>query len=150
MCRRICFDYGFCFLAALLLLMLPLRWVAAYFLAAWVHEMGHLLAVCLLGGRVSCLEFSFRGARMHTSALSPGRQLVCLLAGPGASFALLPLAAFYPRLAFCGFVQGVYNLLPVGNMDGAGALRCIRLLIKRHFSGAAPKIPCKEGKQRVQ
>ena len=150
MCRRISFDYGFCFLAALLLLMLPLRWVAAYFLAAWVHEMGHLLAVCLLGGRVSCLEFSFRGARMHTSALSPGRQLVCLLAGPGASFALLPLVAFYPQLAFCGLVQGVYNLLPVGNMDGAGALRCIRLLIKRRFSGAAPKIPCEEGKQRVQ
>ena len=150
MCRRICFDYGFCFLAALLLLMLPLRWVAAYFLAAWAHEMGHLLAVCLLGGRVSCLEFSFRGARMHASALSPGRQLVCLLAGPGASFALLPLMAFYPRLAFCGLAQGVYNLLPVGNMDGAGALRCIRLLIKRHFSCAAPKIPCKAREQRVQ
>lgn len=150
MCRRICFDYGFCFLAALLLLMLPLRWVAAYFLAAWVHEMGHLLAVRLLGGRVSCLEFSARGARMHASALSPGRQLVCLLAGPGASFALLPLVALYPQLSFCGFVQGVYNLLPLGNMDGAGALRCIRLLIKRHFSGVAPKIPCKEGKQRVQ
>lgn len=126
--RRIYFDYGFCFLAAILLLMLPLRWVAAYFLAAIFHEMGHYLAVRLLGGEISCLEFSLRGAKMHASALPAGKQLVCLLAGPGASLSMLMFARVYPQLALCGLVQGVYNLLPLGKLDGGRALSCIRFL----------------------
>ena len=133
--KHISFDYGFCFLVAIQLLILPLRWVAAYFLAAWLHEMGHMLAVCLMGGKITCLAFSFRGAKMHASALSPGRQLICLLAGPAASFATLSLARFYPQLSFCGAIQGAYNLLPLGNLDGGRALRCIRLLRPRHFIG---------------
>lgn len=126
--KRISFDYGFCFLAAILLLMLPLRWVTAYFLAAFCHEMGHYLAVRLVGGKVSCLEFSLRGAKMYASALPPVRWLICLLAGPAASFSMLLFTRIYPQLALCGLVQGVYNLLPIGKLDGGRALDCIRIL----------------------
>ena len=57
--KRICFDYGFCFLTALLLLTLPLHWVAAYFLAAFFHELGHYLAVLILGGKYPAWNFPF-------------------------------------------------------------------------------------------
>lgn len=137
--RQIHFDYGFCFLAAALLLTIPLRWILACALAAAVHEGGHYMAVRLLGGEVTQVDFSHRGAKMYASPLPPARELICLLAGPAASFSLLLLAGAFPRLSFCGVVQGLYNLLPIGTSDGARALQCLRTL----FSGGREKFLAK-------
>lgn len=139
--KRICFDYGFCFLTALLLLTLPLHWVAACFLAALFHELGHYLAVLLLGGKISCLEFSFCGARMYASALPPERELLCLLAGPAASLSMLLFVRIFPQLSLCGLIQGVYNLLPIGNLDGGKAARMIRLLRRERYFRNSRKKP---------
>lgn len=125
---RLFFDDGFCILLALLLLTLPLHWAAAVLLAAFAHEMGHFLAVWLLGGTVSSVELSLRGAKMHAPPLSPGKQLLALLAGPAVSFLMLALYSVFPQLSFCGLIHGMYNLLPVGSLDGGNALRCIRAL----------------------
>lgn len=143
--KRICFDYGFCFLTALLLLTLPLHWVAAYFLAAFFHELGHYLAILLLGGKISCLEFSFRGARMYASALPPKRELVCLLTGPAASLSMLLFVRIFPQLSLCGLVQGIYNLLPIGNLDGGKAARIICLLRRERYFRGRRKKPLQSG-----
>lgn len=127
---RIRADDGFFFLMALLLLTLPLRWVLACFLAAMVHELGHTLAVLLCGGRITGVMLSFRGARMDAAPLPLGAELVCVLAGPAASLTLGLLLPWFPRLALCGFVQGVYNLLPLGRLDGARAVACLHSLWK--------------------
>lgn len=132
--RRVHIDYGFFFLAAVLLLMLPLRWVLACFLAAAIHECGHFLAVLICGGRIVGGSLSFRHARMDAAGLSAKAELLCLLAGPAASLMLVPLMHVFPRLALCGLVQGCYNLLPIGNLDGKKALRCIRSLVKTRTS----------------
>ena len=131
---RIRADDGFFFLMALLLLTLPLRWVLACFGAAAVHELGHYLAVRLLGGSVAELRLCFRGAKMEASPLTAGAELVCVLAGPAASLTLGLLLPWFPRLALCGLVQGVYNLLPLGSLDGARAVACLHSLWRHGVS----------------
>lgn len=154
MLRRIRIDDGFLIFAAVLLLTIPLRWILAVFLAALVHELGHGLAVRLLGGNVSGAAVSLRGSRLEVSPMTPGRELVCVLAGPAASFLLLCFARLLPRIAICGLIQGVYNLLPIYPLDGGRAVRCLSALLqtggKPIFSRRSGKISCKEGEQRVQ
>lgn len=154
MLRRIRIDYGFYIFAAALLLIIPIRWILAAFLAALVHELGHYLAVRLLGGEVAGGEMTWRGARMEVFPMSPGRELVCILAGPAASLLLLCLARIFPRVAICGLIQGCYNLLPIAPLDGGRALHCLLSLLEKRqfrlFSRPGGKIPCKEGKHRVQ
>ena len=124
--NRIRVDHGFLYLLAILLLTIPLRWIAASSLAGAFHELGHFAAVQLLDGHVSAVDFTLHGARMHVTPLCQRKQLFCLLAGPAASFFLMLLWPIFPRVALCGLAQGVYNLLPFGNQDGAQALRCLR------------------------
>ena len=154
MLRRIHIDYGFLIFTAALLLTIPIRWILAAFLAALAHELGHYLAVRLLGGTVSGAAVSCRGARMEIFPMSPGRELLCILAGPAVSFSLLAAARFFPRIAICGLIQGLYNLLPIYPLDGGKALRCIASVLEKHplrfFSSLRGKISCKERKHRVQ
>ena len=86
--------------------------------------------------------------------MSPGRELICILAGPAASLLLLCLARIFPRVAICGLIQGCYNLLPIAPLDGGRALHCLLSLLEKRqfrlFSRPGGKIPCKEGKHRVQ
>jgi len=115
-------------LLALLLITLPLPWVAAAILAAAVHEGGHWCAVRLLGGKTQSLWVGLRGARMEAVLPSPRRELLAILAGPAASLSLLLLIRVFPRLSLCGLVQGVFNLLPIVPLDGG---RALRLLLRR-------------------
>lgn len=123
--------------------MLPLRWVVAAILAAAVHEVSHLLALYLLGIRVFGITVGGRGAVLETDSLTDGQELLCALAGPLGSFLLLLFAAWIPRVAICGLCQGLYNLIPLGNLDGGRVLRSLVNLVHR-------KKPCKQGKERVQ
>ena len=108
---------------ALLLLILPLKWLAAAIIAGAVHEFCHFLAVRLCGGRVARFRFSFRGAIMEAGGLCPAQELLCVLAGPAGSLGLLLFAQIFPRMAICGGMQGLFNLLPVYPMDGGRILR---------------------------
>lgn len=151
--KRIRIDPSFFFFTAVLLLLLPLPWLLAVFLATMAHECAHCFAVTLLGGTILEAEVSLRGAKLHAAPMAPGRELVCILAGPAASFALLGLYRLFPRIAVCGLIQGVFNLLPIYPLDGGRAIRCAVTLLKQgepRFFKAIGKIPCKEGKQRVQ
>lgn len=112
-------------LLPLLLLTLPLRWLLAAALAGAVHELCHLAAVRLLGGRIKGLVLGPGGAVMDAE-LPPGiGQLLAILAGPMGSLALLGLCRWFPRVALCGAVQGLFNLLPLPWLDGGRALRWI-------------------------
>ena len=111
--------------AAALVLILPLPWLLAAFLAAVIHELCHAAAVVLLGGTVHRLRVGIGGARMEVRL--PGRtgEMLAALAGPAGSLMLLLLCRRMPRLAVCGLVQGLFNLLPVCPLDGGRALHCI-------------------------
>ena len=112
-------------MGALLLLTLPLPWLAGAAAAACVHELGHLLAIWLLDAGHPEFRMGCTGAKIHTAFSEPWREFVCAAAGPAASLLLLLVAKLFPRIALCGFVQGLYNLLPIYPMDGGRMLFCV-------------------------
>lgn len=107
---------------ALLVLLLPLPWLAAAVLAAAWHEACHALAVVALGGRVITLRIGFWGMHMETSPMEPLPGAICALAGPAGSLALLLLRPWVPQVAAWGLFQGCFNLLPIFPLDGGQAI----------------------------
>ena len=122
-------------LLALMLLVLPLPWVLAAALAAFVHECFHYGAVNLLGGRVYSLRLGWRGAAMETTPLMPGRELVAAFAGPLGSALMILLWQWLPRTAVCSAVHCAFNLLPLFPLDGGRMLRSVMVLLFRNGEG---------------
>lgn len=109
---------------AVLVLMLPLDWLLAALGAAAFHEVCHMIAISFLGGRVMEIRVGIGGAVMETELSGKARELLCALAGPVGSFFLIFACHLFPKLAICGGIQGMFNLLPVYPLDGGRALRC--------------------------
>lgn len=123
---------------ALLLLLGDLRWTGAAFLAASVHEMGHLMALWMVDCPFYGVRIDLFGARIETAQGSDRQELLCALAGPGMGLMLCLFWRWLPRTAICAMAQSVFNLLPVYPMDGGRVFRCLR------------NICCKDGPKGVQ
>ena len=128
---------GFWVLLGILLLSLSGKVLVLLCLACLVHELGHIGAIFLLGGRVAEVRLTGMGA-----VLRPERRRVtsyledCLvaLAGPLASFALALTAGLWGRrlgvkdaylLAGLSLALAVFNLLPAGPLDGGRVLEAV-------------------------
>lgn len=119
-----------CISAALLLLLLPLNWLLAAFLAAGFHELCHYIALRLCGMKANNLHIGTNGTVMETAPLSYIQELFCALVGPLGSLSLLLLLRWLPRTAVCAVFHAAYNLLPLYPLDGGRILRCgARLLL---------------------
>lgn len=114
-----------CFLLALMCMVVPVKWLLAMVAAAAAHEASHLLAVIFCGGKVYSVRIGGTGAVMESAPMERWKELLCILAGPAGSFVLLFFSVWFPGTAVCGFVQGIYNLLPVYPLDGGRAVQCI-------------------------
>lgn len=115
-------HFSVLFISALLLLVLPLKWVLAMIAAAVVHEMMHLICLYLLGGNVLGIDVQAGGCRIRTAPLEEWKQFISILAGPLGSLLLLLFSEISPETAVCGLVQGFYNLIPVRPLDGGRLL----------------------------
>ena len=116
-------ESGWFLLLAVCLLVIPLEWLAAMALAAGIHELFHVLAAKALGSKILGISMDWSGIRMDLSPLLLREELLVALAGPVGSFLLLIIAKWYPQLAVCGLVQGMFNFLPVWPLDGGRVLR---------------------------
>lgn len=102
-------------------------------LACMAHELGHFFVIRALHGDIKQIRLTAIGAEMVLSRpLGYWQEGLSALAGPGVNLVL--------ALIFCGFQDGltfaglnltlaVFNLLPVGRLDGGRALRCTLALL---------------------
>ena len=120
----------FAYLAAAAgILLLPLNILICAVTAAAVHELAHCVALSVCRVPIFEIRIGAMGARIRVGPMTPGQEMLCAAAGPLGSFALVLLSDRMPVLALFGFVQGLFNLIPVYPFDGgriAGSL--IRLL----------------------
>ena len=123
-------SFSFLLLLALMVLLLPLRWIMATLLAATIHELGHYIAVQLCGGHITSLKFGSLHSVMEVSELSHWLELLCIGAGPLAGLFSVLLSPWLPMTAVCSLIQTVYNLLPIYPLDGGRMIRCIGEILK--------------------
>ena len=124
-------DGGFWIVLGLMGLLFPLRVLAGLLLAASVHELGHIVSVLLCGGRIHRIRLHPGGAQIIAAPLPPGRELLCILAGPGAGALTIVAWRAFPELAVAGLLQTVFNLLPLPGLDGGRMVRNICCKMRR-------------------
>lgn len=112
-------------IAALYVLTVPANWLAASLFCAAYHEIGHIIAVRLLGGKILSVHIRFGGAKIISFVPSSIGEIISILAGPAASLSLLLVGRIWPEAAVCGFLQGIFNLLPVYPLDGGRILKTL-------------------------
>lgn len=98
-------------------------------LACGLHELGHWIAISLLGGRIRSLHLTVIGAEMELDPCRPlsyGREAAAALAGPAVNLLLVWLSIQTGRYLFAGLnlCFGLLNLLPIRPLDGGRALFC--------------------------
>ena len=118
-----------CFFLALACLVVPLDWFISAVMAACFHELCHILAVLCLKGRLYGIRIGNFGTILDAAPMEPVSELICILAGPAGSLLLWTLSQWSPKLALCGLIQGMFNLLPVYPLDGGRALFCLMELL---------------------
>lgn len=111
-------EPGLCWLMAILLLTVPVRWLFCWFAAVTIHELGHYIALTAFRIPVPAISFGPRGAAMQIRELSRKETVICAASGPAAGLMLLLLSRWVPLAAIFGFVQSIYNLLPIPGHDG--------------------------------
>ena len=116
---------GYCFALAVMILLLPPKWIMSAMIAALIHELCHYLAILACSGKTAGVGLYSFSARMALPEMGRGKELLCALAGPFGGLVLWFLAPWFPRLALCAAVQSLYNLMPVYPLDGGRALRCV-------------------------
>ncbi len=115
-----------------LLLLVPLPWLSAWLVAIVFHELCHICAVYLSGGKIFRLKIGENGICMDSTPLTEGKRLFCILCGPLGGLLPVLLSQWLPRIAICCWVLSIYNLLPFLPLDGG---RALHILIKKqeHF-----------------
>jgi membrane-associated protease RseP (regulator of RpoE activity) len=104
-----------------------------FFLAIFLHELGHWLAVKKTGNEISRFVLSPFGAKMSLAHpfCSYRKELIIYLAGSGFNFLSCAVSFFLLRLHlsepllfffFSSLLLGVFNLLPIPGLDGERAM----------------------------
>lgn len=110
---------------AILIVIMPIKLVLAWLVAAGLHELCHYIPLRIFRIHVVRLTLGHNGAVMHTEGMLPWQELVSTLCGPAAGVVLLLLSRWFPLLAACGLIQSIYNMLPFYPLDGGRAIRLL-------------------------
>lgn len=127
--RNVSVKPGFCILLSVLLLTVPLKWMAAALIAGAVHEAGHIFALRLLKKDIFGMEFGLGKTQIVMENSAPWEELAAAVAGPLAGALLIPAYRYIPRIAICAAIQTAYNCIPIYPLDGGRALYCLSRLL---------------------
>jgi len=94
------------------------------------HELSHILALYLLGQRITGLSLNAEGLCIHYRGdCSPAGHILAALAGPlgGAAYALVGLTdvEWLRQSAALSLLLTAFNLLPLHPLDGGRAFRLL-------------------------
>ena len=115
---------GFCVIA-LAFFLFPWQWILGWVAAAIVHEVFHYIAIRLCRCRVWQIHIGLSGTVMQAHFDRPISELLCAAAGPLGSLCLCLVARMLPRIAVCGYIQLLFNLLPIYPNDGGRILKIL-------------------------
>lgn len=104
------------------------RIVLPFLLSVLLHEAGHYLCLLVLKQPPRRVVFSLSGARMETPPLSYRQEFLTALSGPAVSLLLALTLPRFPMLGGYSLCLCLFNLLPLGDLDGGRMLRCLLLL----------------------
>ncbi len=135
--RKLHSTGGFWLVLGALLLAASLRLLFWFLVACVVHELGHVAMVRALGGRVGCFCLTGTGAVIRPRRerlFSYWEECLVALSGPMASFLLAILAGAWGAqfgspdaylLTGLSLALGLFNLLPMGPLDGGRTVKAI-------------------------
>ena len=122
---RVVISAGFAISLGAAILIVPIRWLAAWVLALIIHELCHYVALKACGASVLRIRFGGKGIVMETQQLAYGKEAICAYAGPLGALIVLLFARYVPRTSICTILLSAYNLLPIFPLDGGRGLECI-------------------------
>ena len=100
---------GFAAALCLLRLLAEPRVFYAFLAAAAAHEAGHVMAIYLVGGRVTGIRLGMCDAKIETRGLGYRQEIFCALAGPGMS--VLVCLALRKAYATCAAISLLLGFL---------------------------------------
>lgn len=127
-------DFSFFAVAAMFFLMDTSGFGVWALAACAVHELSHLAVMAAFGINADAITFYGAGIRISCGAMEDApvfHQAVVYAAGVTANF-ILAAVFFLCGMAMGGFINlftGAFNLLPLGELDGA---RLLKLAVIRH------------------
>lgn len=96
-------------------------------LALLFHELGHMTVIYALKEKINIfyiLPFGFCCRLKNQSRVKKGKMLKILIAGPATSIFVAGLVVFWTKeFALVNFIIGIFNLLPIGNLDGGRLIK---------------------------
>ncbi|MBE5813038.1 MAG: hypothetical protein E7314_05235 [Clostridiales bacterium] len=100
------------------------------FLALTIHELGHIITTYILREKISILKilpFGFSCKLKNQSQIQKNKMLKILIAGPAVNFVAAGLIFYWTQeFATINFLIGIFNLLPIFELDG---MRIVSILI---------------------
>ena len=139
--RRIEFTAGFAVYLLALFYLIPAKILMVFFLAAGLHELAHIAAICACRCRVEQLIFGAADVQILHGVLSSAEEALCAAAGPAVN--LLCAGIFLrsmPEFALASLILGGFNLLPIRPLDGG---RVLCALLQLHLpTERAESIAC--------
>lgn len=121
---------GFSFFAfnSLIFLLCSSGEVLRFYTVCFSHELGHLIVLTIVGGRLSSVTLTAAGIRMETEkrpAEARWKSILTLMSGPAVNLAVFAFLSFFYNggtAANLNLAAAIYNLLPYRQLDGGAAI----------------------------
>lgn len=129
-------DFSFFAVIALFLLLDTTGFGIAALSACALHELAHMLVMAVFGIFADEIMFYGAGIRItsaRTEFAKPAVKALILSAGCAANFMLTLIFWRSDRLEFAAInlFTGIFNMLPIGELDGAGLLKLLIIRLSR-------------------